>query len=89
MAAQRFIIHGEVQGVGYRYFTLREAEALGLTGYVRNLPDGTVEVVAEGSAERLRGLEARLTDGPPFAGVTSVERVAVEPQGWNGFQIRP
>ncbi|HEY7509386.1 MAG TPA: acylphosphatase, partial [Vicinamibacteria bacterium] len=47
MAAYRFVVHGRVQGVGYRYFVQREADARGVTGFVRNLPDGSVEVVAE------------------------------------------
>ena len=62
MAAYRYLVSGRVQGVGYRYFVLREAERLGLAGFARNLPDGRVEVVAEGAEEVLgaaRGAAAR------------------------------
>ncbi len=66
------IVLGLVQGVGYRYFTLWEAARLGLTGYVRNLPDGSVEVVAEGTQEQLEKLLERLHQGPPAAKVRKV-----------------
>lgn len=88
MAAYRFFIHGRVQGVGYRYFALREAEALGVSGFARNLPDGRVEVVAEGSDATLAKLEARLNEGPSFGNVEHVERVAIAPRGEQGFHIR-
>ena len=58
MTAYRYTVSGRVQGVGYRYFVLRQAERLGVTGFARNRPDGSVEVVAEGSdgaARRARG----------------------------------
>src|SRR5262249_62389679 len=51
MPAYRFIVQGRVQGVGYRYFARRQAEALGVTGYARNRADGTVEVVGEGTED--------------------------------------
>lgn len=66
------IVLGIVQGVGYRYFTLWEAARLGVTGYVRNLPDGSVEVVAEGTKEQLERLLERLQQGPPAALVKRV-----------------
>jgi acylphosphatase len=88
MPAYRYLVTGRVQGVGYRYFVLREAERLGLAGFTRNLPDGRVEVVAEGSEEVLGELEARLRRGPSFAGVDGVERAAVAPRGDPGFHIR-
>ena len=88
MAANRYFIEGRVQGVGYRYFVLREAERLHVSGFARNLPDGRVEVVAEGSDEALIELETKLKDGPAFSGVSHVERVAIAPRGDQGFQIR-
>ena len=88
MAAYRFLVQGRVQGVGYRYFVQREADALGLTGLVRNLPDGTVEVVAEGGEPAMARLETRLREGPSFARVSSVERAAITARGDTGFQIR-
>ena len=88
MPAYRYSVNGRVQGVGYRYFVLREAEALGITGFARNLPDGRVEVVAEGPEEALAGFEARLRQGPAFATVKNVERVDAAPRGDAGFHIR-
>jgi acylphosphatase len=88
MSAYRFFIHGRVQGVGYRYFALREAEALGVSGFARNLPDGRVEVVAEGSDDSVEALAARLEEGPTFGEVERVERVPIEPRGDRGFHIR-
>jgi acylphosphatase len=67
-------ITGRVQGVGFRYFVLREAMALGVTGWVANTPAGAVRCVAEGPRRSLESLEARLHDGPPSA---DVERVSV------------
>jgi acylphosphatase len=88
VAAFRFRVRGRVQGVGYRYFVLREAEQRNLTGFTRNVADGSVEVVAEGSDEVLRDLLARLRDGPAFSRVESVEAEEVAPRGDLGFQIR-
>lgn len=70
--AQRFIITGRVQGVGYRSWTRREASALGLAGWVRNLPDGSVEVLANGPETSLRQLEQHLHKGPFFSRVDNV-----------------
>jgi acylphosphatase len=88
MAAYRFFVSGRVQGVGYRYFALREAESLGVTGFARNLSDGRVEVVAEGTDEALREFESRLRGGPGFASVSGVERTAMTPRGDSSFHIR-
>jgi acylphosphatase len=81
-------VFGRVQGVGYRYFALREAERLGVTGFARNRPDGAVEVVAEGPEASLEQLEERLREGPSFAAVTGLEREDVGPRGDSGFHIR-
>jgi len=66
------IVKGLVQGVGYRFFVIRRAELLGLTGWVKNLPDRTVEVVAEGDRELLEELIKELWKGPSAAQVTDV-----------------
>ena len=66
-------VAGRVQGVGFRYFVARAARRLGLSGYVRNLPDGTVEVAAAGSRGALDALVALLEKGPPGAVVESVK----------------
>jgi acylphosphatase len=88
VAAYRFLVRGRVQGVGYRYFVLREAERLGITGFARNQPDGGVEVVAEGKEPSLQELEARLREGPAFSQVEGVEREMIAARGDQGFHIR-
>ena len=71
----RFLVTGQVQGVGYRWFVARHARTLGLTGYARNLADGRVEVVTRGDdAAALGELEAMLRRGPANALVSGVER---------------
>ncbi|HNR38103.1 MAG TPA: acylphosphatase [Acidobacteriota bacterium] len=74
----RFEVSGLVQGVGYRYFVYRQAVHLGLRGFVRNQPDGSVEVVAEGTPDALRELEDLLRRGPAHAQVTRVVRCPLE-----------
>ncbi|MBN2369058.1 MAG: acylphosphatase [Vicinamibacteria bacterium] len=88
MTARQFIISGRVQGVGYRFFVVREARMLDVGGYVRNLPDGTVEVVAEGAVDVLRELERRLSQGPSLSHVESVTAATKQPAGIPGFTIR-
>ncbi len=73
MRARRFLVSGQVQGVGYRFFTVRIARELGLRGWVRNLPDGRVEAYAAGAAHLLEAFEARLRQGPPAGDVRCVE----------------
>jgi acylphosphatase len=83
------IVHGSVQGVGYRFFVQRRAAALGLRGYVRNRPDGSVEVVAEGPRAELEHLLAALERGPYGADVDSVDASWSAAEGtYSGFQIR-
>lgn len=67
------MVQGVVQGVGFRYNTQIEAEQLGLTGYVKNLPDGTVEIVAEGPTAALHQLTEWARKGPPAARVKQVD----------------
>jgi acylphosphatase len=86
--AYRYVVQGRVQGVGYRYFVLRRAGELGVTGFARNLPDGSVEVIAEGRPEALVGLESGLREGPAFSEVTSVLCEEISPRGDGGFHIR-
>jgi acylphosphatase len=88
MPAFRYVVSGRVQGVGYRYFVLRKADVIGVAGFARNLPDGSVEVVAEGSEEALSHLETALREGPAFAEVANVERAAIAERGSSGFHIR-
>jgi len=88
-AGLRAIVRGRVQGVGFRMFVVREAHRLGLAGYTRNLPDGTVEVLATGDAAKLDQLVLRLEQGPPGARVDAVvaDRSAAVPD-CEGFGIR-
>jgi threonine dehydrogenase-like Zn-dependent dehydrogenase len=72
-----FRVHGRVQGVGFRWWTRREAAALGLRGTVRNQPDGTVQVQAAGAAEALSRLRRRLAEGPPGAVVARVDYAGI------------
>jgi acylphosphatase len=88
LASYRYVVSGRVQGVGYRYFVLKKAGTLGVTGFARNRGDGSVEVVAEGSDEVLASFEEMLREGPAFAAVSDVRREAIEPRGDSGFQIR-
>jgi acylphosphatase len=73
MQAKRFYVSGRVQGVGFRFFTERIAESLGVSGYVRNLLDGRVEVYAMGSAEQMDALRDALRRGPRMAAVHRVD----------------
>jgi acylphosphatase len=72
LQAKRFLVSGMVQGVGYRFFAVREAGRLGLAGYAKNLRDGRVEVYAIGRTDQLSELRAQLERGPRAASVSSV-----------------
>jgi acylphosphatase len=76
-AAAKWLISGRVQGVGFRWFVARHAHTGGLVGWVRNLPDGRVEVVARGKGDALATLDAQLHAGPPSAIVERVERLDI------------
>jgi acylphosphatase len=82
-------VSGHVQGVGYRYFVLEAAEALGVSGWVRNQFDGTVEVEAQADPETLDEFRARLRQGPPHAYVAELEEreIPVVP-GESTFRVR-
>lgn len=79
--AVHVIVHGFVQGVGFRYFVLRRAQPLGLKGWVRNLYDGTVEVRAEGPEPQLQQLLELLSQGPRCSRVTHVDLMWFTPTG--------
>ncbi|MBW3569805.1 MAG: acylphosphatase [Gemmatimonadetes bacterium] len=72
---------GRVQGVGFRWWTRSLAVRLGITGTVRNLPDGSVAVHARGTDDQLRRLRAQLAEGPPGARVDSVDPLPFSPDG--------
>jgi len=91
VARQAWRVRGRVQGVGFRVFVQRHGRALGLAGWVRNLPDGSVEVVAQGAPETLSLLREHLQQGPPRAVVRAVEEVPppeAPPGRWTDFFIR-
>ena len=81
---KRFIVSGRVQGAFFRASTVREANRLGLSGAAKNLPDGTVEVLAVGTKNNLKALERWLADGPPMARVTEVVAQDADMAGWSG-----
>ena len=80
-AARRFLVSGRVQGVGFRYFTQDVAVREGVTGWVRNLPDGRVEARAEGEREAVLRLERAIRSGPRGARVDTVAVDDEEPTG--------
>src|SRR3712207_6061339 len=79
--ARRFLVSGRVTGVGFRYFAQDVAKREGLSGVVRNLPDGRVEAVAEGGAESLTRFEIALRRGPSRARVDQIEIDALPVSG--------
>lgn len=82
-------VHGRVQGVSFRYYTQRRAHDLGLVGYVRNMWDGTVQVVAEGPRSPVEQLLAFLHSGPRAAFVTQVDTLWPAPTGeFDRFEVR-
>lgn len=82
------IVYGRVQGVGFRFFVLQQAMELGLTGWVRNLADGTVEVLAEGDIESLQELLTALYQGPNAAFVQDVKyHYSLATEEFSGFHI--
>lgn len=87
-AARGFTVTGRVQGVGYRAFVARNAQALGLVGWVRNTEDGAVEGVAEGPESALDALVAQLRAGPRAASVRNVDVTSAAPTALRGFEIR-
>jgi acylphosphatase len=86
--ARRFVVRGRVQGVGFRWFVEREAHILGISGWVRNNADGSVEIMAQGTRDQLLGLRSRLRQGPRAARVDNVEESEAGPvAGLNSFRI--
>jgi acylphosphatase len=87
--AKHYVVRGRVQGVGYRYFALEAAERLGVTGFVRNLRSGDVEVHAEGDEAMLPLFRQELERGPRMARVTDVTETDAQVSGlYSSFLIR-
>jgi acylphosphatase len=85
---RRVVVSGRVQGVFFRDTTLRRAEALGVSGWVRNQADGSVEVVAEGPPAAVEALLDYCREGPPRAMVERVDVRDEAPEGVRGFEVR-
>ena len=82
------VVHGLVQGVNFRYYTHRKARELGVTGWVRNLPDGTVETVAEADRHTLEAFLAFLYNGSPSAEVSRVDYAWLPAENsFAGFEV--
>ena len=88
-AAMELLVSGRVQGVGFRHFVAVQARQAGVSGYVRNLADGRVAVVAEGSPVALASLHDAVARGPVGARVSSVTRSDAAATGaYDGFEVR-
>ncbi len=86
--ARKFVISGEVQGVGFRYFAMRSAARHQVLGYVRNLEDGRVEALAEGPPQAVEEFKHDLAAGPANSHVNHFEEIVVEPSGrYPAFRI--
>ena len=87
--ARHLVIHGRVQGVSYRWWSVGEAEALGLDGWVRNRRDGTVEMVVAGDEAVVMQMIERCREGPPAARVEHVETSETGEDVTAGFEQKP
>jgi acylphosphatase len=88
VAARRILVSGRVQGVFYRNWTVGEARALGLAGWVRNLRSGEVEIHAEGAEEAIAALVERCREGPPAARVVDVRVEEADEEPFDSFNAR-
>jgi acylphosphatase len=86
--ARRYVVGGRVQGVGFRHFTESAADRTGVSGWVRNLPDGRVEISAEGEADAIERFERQIRLGPAGARVDHVEVENAAPGQLSGFTIK-
>jgi acylphosphatase len=86
--ARKFLISGEVQGVGFRYFAQRSSARHQVRGYIKNLEDGRVEVHAEGSTKAVEDFRLDLAAGPTHSRVAGIEEIVLEPTGrYSAFRI--
>jgi acylphosphatase len=86
--ARQFVVTGRVQGVGFRYFVHDVATREGVTGYVRNLPDGRVEAHVEGDSEAVTRVERAIRSGPAGARVENVDTDVLPPSGhYKSFRV--
>lgn len=87
MITRRYIVQGRVQGVGFRYFTLRMAEAFDMAGSVRNMSDGGVEIVASGTPENHRSFREQIEIGPDGARVDRITTQELPPERFDAFTV--
>lgn len=88
MIARKYLISGEVQGVGYRYFAQRSSAKHQVRGYVKNLADGRVEVLVEGIAKAVEAFRQDLAAGPAHSRVGQIEELVIEPSGsYSTFRV--
>jgi len=88
IVARKFLISGMVQGVGFRYFAQRSAARHQVRGYVRNLDDGRVEALAQGSEGVVKAFREDLEAGPPFSKVDTIEEIVLDPDpAYSSFRI--
>ena len=88
MIARKFLISGQVQGVGFRYFAQRSSARHQVRGYVKNLDDGRVEVWAEGNPKSVDAFRLDLAAGPTHSRVGTIEELVLEPNGsYSAFRI--
>ena len=88
VSARHVTVTGRVQGVFFRGWTRQQAEALGVSGWVRNCPDGHVEAHVEGDDAAVGQMSDRMRRGPPSAQVEELRTWDVEPCGFDGFEVR-
>ena len=88
MTRRRVVVHGRVQGVFFRGSTVERAQEVGVHGWVRNRPDGTVEAVFEGSAAQVAEMVHYCREGPPWARVGRIEEFEEAAENLAGFEIR-
>jgi acylphosphatase len=85
---RRVVVHGDVQGVFFRDTARRQAGSRGVSGWVRNCPDGTVEAVFEGDPDAVESMVRFSREGPRGAQVEHVDVSEEEPEGLSGFEVR-
>ena len=88
MSAIHCHVHGQVQGVGYRWSSQQQAQQLGVTGWVRNLPGGQVEVWAEGADDAVQALADWCRQGPRWARVDQLDVRPATARGYDAFEVR-
>jgi acylphosphatase len=88
-AACHLLVHGRVQGVGFRWWSVDRARELRVTGWIRNLPDGRVEVWIEGERQGVDAMVRALAEGPRSARVGEVRLAERDPEGHETFEVRP